>query len=126
MNQHDPQDMEHDAVWQLVDQARPPEAGPTFVSNVMREIRLAGDAPGPWWKRLLAPVPLTAGALAAAAAVAIMVSVNMGSAPDSPLTDAGADAALADLASDLDKELLITAAENPDLFSDAELLAMLY
>jgi hypothetical protein len=123
--------MENDAVWRLVDQHPAPKAGPTFVSDVMREIRLQPETPEPWWKRIWGPVPLTAGTLAAAAAVALMVYLSPD--PQTPVAgpqDAGdpalQEATLAELDSNLEEELLITAAEDPSLFSDEELLAMLY
>ena len=123
-------DHDQDPVWDLLDQSPPREAGPLFSRNVMREIRLAGEKATPWWKRLLAPRPLLASSLAAAAAVAIIVSVN----PEKPGTGgvAGSDPEDAptpvaeQLDETLNQELLIAAAEDPTLFSDEQLLALLY
>ena len=45
-------DWENDPVWKLVEEAKPSEAGPFFVRNVMREVRLAVESPVRWWQRL--------------------------------------------------------------------------
>jgi hypothetical protein len=122
-------DLDQDPVWDLVDRAQPLEANPLFSRNVMREIRLAEDSAIPWWKRLLASKPLVASSLAAVAAVAILVSVNTNSpATNSGLTgvEPGQEAPLAELNEELDQELLMAAAEDPSLFSDEQLLALLY
>jgi len=114
MSANDHNDRDNDPVWTLVDQARTAKAGPLFARNVMREIRLGEQSPTPWWKRLIAPVPLTAGALAATA-FAILMSIDRPEPPTAPVADF-----------DLDQSLLIVAAEDPSLFSDEELLALLY
>ena len=80
MNGPDHNDWENDPVWTLVDEAKASEAGPFFVRNVMREVRLASDeAPSHWWQHLLTPKPILAGSLGAIA-VAILIAVN----PDKP------------------------------------------
>lgn len=119
-------DLDRDPVWDVVDQAQPPEASPLFSRNVMREIRLL-EAPTPWWKRFLASKPLIASSLAAAAAVAILIAVNPND-PASGITDGSTpdSATVAALHDELDQELLIAAAEDPSLFSDEQLLALLY
>ena len=122
------QDLDCDPVWDLVDRAQPPEASPLFSRNVMREIRVLGDYSAPWWKRLLTSKPLIASSIAAAAAVAILVSVNnespTGLANEDPAP--AVEPALASLDEELDQELLIAAAADPSLFSDEQLLALLY
>lgn len=122
-------DLDRDPVWDLVDQSAPRQAGPLFSRNVMREIRVAEQPSVPWWKRLLASRPLMASSLAAAAAVAILLAVN----PDKDTTGSGVtnnDPASVPVAEQLDEnlnqELLIAAAEDPSLFSDEQLLALLY
>ena len=123
-NDHDHRD--HDPVWDLLDKAPAPKAGPMFARNVMREIRVAEEVATPWWKRLLAPVPLTAGAVAAAAAFAIIVAVNQpGDTPTITETPVTPDAPMAETY-DVEQSLLIAAAEEPSLVSDEELLALLY
>ena len=121
------QDLDRDPVWDLVDRAQPPEASPLFSRNVMREIRVLGDYSVPWWKRLLTSKPLIASGLAAAAAVAILISVNNGNpTPGLANSNPVAEPAIAALDEELDQELLIAAANDPSLFSDEQLLALLY
>lgn len=121
-NNHDHRDK--DPVWDLLDQASAPKAGPMFARNVMREIRLAEQSPAPWWRRLLAPIPLTAGAVTAAAAFAIIVAIDR---PDTPIADTpGSPDAPAAEVYDVEQSLIIAAAEEPSLVSDEELLALLY
>lgn len=124
MSANNHHDRDNDPVWNLVDQASTAKASPLFARNVMREIRLGASAPASWWQRLLTPVPLTAGALAAAAAFAILVSIprpdaSIATVPDAPTASPAVEF-------DLDRSLLIAAAEDPSLFSDEELLALLY
>jgi hypothetical protein len=123
-------DLDHDPVWDVVDQARPQDAGPLFSRNVMREIRLSEQETRSWWKGLFGPKPLAFGGLAAAAAFAILLSWNPGSTPSTPgLADddpAPTEVQLAELDEELNQELLIAAAEDPSLFSDEQLLALLY
>ena len=124
---------ENDPVWNLVDSAEAPKAGPAFAQDVMRKVRQSEAAPArPWWKSLFAPVPLAAGALAAAAVITFLVAF-----PGTPEGSGGGIAKGNDMPSDppvveiqieeeLDQQLLIAAVEDPSLFSDEELLAMLY
>lgn len=132
MKDNNQEEWENDSVWNLVDSVEAPKAGPAFAQDVMRKVRQsAGEPARPWWKALFAPVPLTAGALAAAAAVAFMV--HFGGTPGTPkVAGGGTDLpenppveALA-IEDELNQQLLIAAVEDPSLVSDEELLAMLY
>lgn len=122
---------EKDPVWKLVDQAPAPQARPAFAQDVLRQVRqLEAEPATPWWKKLLAPAPLSAGALAAAAVVAILISVDFTPTGAPSLTNGGEVPDTAPVLSEIDhavsEQLLMAAAEDPDLFSDEELLAMLY
>ena len=122
-------DWENDPVWQLVEEAKPSEAGPFFVRNVMRGVRLAVENPVRWWQRLLRPKPLLAGALGAAAAVAIIVTLNSGDTNPPGIAenpDAPAPAAAPALDEFVEEEILYQAAEDPTAFSDEALVGMLY
>jgi hypothetical protein len=126
---------ENDPVWNLVDAAEAPKAGPAFAQDVMRKVRQSEAAPAQaWWKSLFAPVPLAAGALAAAAVITFLVAF-----PGTPESNGnGNGIAKGDgspsapsvvemqIEEELDHQLLIAAVEDPSLFSDEELLAMLY
>ena len=116
-------DREDDPVWNLLDKAPPAHAGPLFARNVLREIRLAAHQPAPWWKRLLAPVPLTTGALAASAAFAVFIALTP---PDQTSASLPPTPPPAIEEFDVDQGLLFAAIEDPSLFSDEEVLALLY
>lgn len=120
-NNHD--NWEDDPVWNLLDEAPPAKAGPLFARNVLREIRLSGESPAPWWKRILAPVPLTAGAVAAAAFV---VLVALDRPEESVAGPPPSSTPAVTEVFDVDQGLLIAAVEEPELFSDEEVLALLY
>jgi hypothetical protein len=146
MSGPDHSDWESDPIWNLVDQAESPEAGPFFVRNVMREVRLSEKRPARWWQLLLSPKPLLAGALGLAAVV-FLINFNPGNpgnptepgevaktpapvtpplldpaieAPDSPMASTSPLEAL------LDEEMLFEAAEDPSAFTDEALMTMLY
>ena len=120
-NRHD---WENDPVWRLLDQAPPPEPGPLFVRNVLREVRLAEAACRPWWQGLLAPKPLAAGALGAAALAALVIWTSP--TPQTAETPEPEPAATNPVEALLEEELLLTAAEDPSVFSDEQLVALLY
>ena len=119
---------ESDDVWKLLDQAAPPSASPRFVDDVVRMAKLL-PAPTPWWRRLLAPAPLT-GLAGAAAAIALAVTLLHSPQPGPPTTEPIAEhavqtdeyEALQDLA---ETETLIAAADHLDQFSDDELARLI-
>ena len=132
MKDKDQESWENDPVWKLVDSAEAPKAGPAFAQDVMRKVRQSEAAPAlPWWKSLFAPVPLTAGALAAAAVVTFFVYFpgtqdTPSLAGNNPVPPSDPPVVITEIDAELDEQLLIAAVEDPSLFSDEELLAMLY
>lgn len=125
------EDWEADPVWNLVDQAEAPQAGPAFTQDVMRKVRqLEGEPARPWWKSLFAPVPLAAGALAAAAVLTFAIYFSpdpeSSSVAKNGTSAQQGDAVASAIDEEVDQQLLIVAVEDPTLFSDEELLAMLY
>ncbi len=122
-------DWENDPVWKLLDQAGKPEARPSFVQDVLREVRLSDEATAPWWKILVGPKALAGGALAAAAAVALVVSLQPESGgegmADNGTTPPKVEPAVP-LSTLVEAELLLAASEDPSAFSDEELITMLY
>jgi hypothetical protein len=119
---HTDDSWENDAVWKLLDQTPPATAGPRFVDDTVRAARLAGQA-GPWWKRLLSPIPLAGLAGATAALVFSVVSLL------APSTESGtgiADSAQAAEIQDIaETETLIAAVDHLDDFSDTELVSLI-
>ena len=125
-------DWEQDPVWKLVDSAKGPAPGPFFVRDVMRRVRLSEGTARPWWRRLLAPKPLVAGALAAAV-VAFLLVLNDGghrAGPDglaeTPEPTTEEPAAPTPLEQLLEAEMLFEAAEDPSAFTVEALVTMLY
>jgi hypothetical protein len=122
----DEDSLESDAVWKLLDEARPVVASPRFADNVMRAIRLE-EAQAPWWKRFALPLSLS-GLTAATAAIALTVhavffvapAVNTEVAKVTPpvVSFEGVQEAA-------DSEVLVAAADHLDRFSDTELVSMI-
>lgn len=127
-------DSDQDPVWNLIDQARPREASPLFARKVLREIRLAEAKPLPWWRRSVPAIPLAIGSFAAAAVVALLLSLtappDQGDHPtklaDTTPPSSASPGSSAAFNQAFERELLIAAAEDPSLFSDEQLLALLY
>jgi len=123
-------DLEQDAVWNLLGDSSPSNPSPRFVQDTLRRVRLENAAPkASWWKSLLAPKPLISMAGAALAAVAIILSLP--STPDTPTQIADTTPEVVeDWQSNLNdavaSELLSSAAEDPSLFTDGEIVALLY
>ncbi|NIP96054.1 MAG: hypothetical protein GWO24_22495 [Akkermansiaceae bacterium] len=124
MSHLDQDDWENDPVWNLVDEAKPSKAGPFFVRNVMREVRLAEGKPARWWRGLLSPKPILAGALGVAAAITIIASLGpeQPEAPGIGQTEPTVPSPLDELVAE---EMLLEAAEDPSAFSDEALMALL-
>jgi len=120
---------ENDPVWDLLDEAKAPGAGPSFVQNVMREVRLSDEMRLPWWRQLLAPRPILAGSLAALT-VALIIWVGPEEAgqitAEDPMLEEARDAQALQLDALLEEEMLSQAAEDPTAFSDEALVALLY
>ncbi len=123
---HTDDSCENDAVWKLLDASPQATASPRFASETVRMARLAG-LPEPWWKRLLAPAPL-AGLAAASAAVAIAVTAML---PEKPAAAPGQTATTAEPAafSEIQElaetEILLSAVDHLDRFSDSELVSLI-
>ena len=123
------QDGRDDPVWDLVDQARPSEAGPFFVRDVMREVRLSRTGPGTvrWWQGLFAPKPLLAGALGVAAAGAIVIGLHSARPDPGTGSPTASPAPLLPVLEELvEEEMLLEAAEDPASFPDETLVTLLY
>ena len=130
---HQPDDSwEHDAVWKLLDQAPPPAASRRFVADTLRAARLAGQPSASWWTRQLRPLPLASGLAAAAACIALLlmlpdrqaVPVVAGSSNSQSAEEIQASQ-FADIQEIADAELLNSAADQLDDFSDLELVSLI-
>lgn len=125
MNRAPQDDLENDPLWDLLRESPAAEPSPWFVDDVVRAARLQ-PARKSWWERLR--LPLAFGTLAAAtAAVALVVlpGAPPAAAPTTVADQAADPAPFAALEETLRTEVLVAAAEHPDSFSDAELVALL-
>ena len=121
---HNDESWENDPVWKLLDQSPPATAGPRFVDDTVRAARLAGQ-PASWWKRVFAPAPLAGLAAATAACVIAVISLHNAS-PDATSHKALADSsAFAEIQEIAETEILLSAAEDLDEFSDMELVSLI-
>jgi hypothetical protein len=125
MNRHPaPNDdsWEHDPVWKLLDQTAPASASPRFAENVVRAARLAGQ-PAPWWRRWPVTAPLAG--LAATAAAVVFGLLSLG--PDAPDASGAVTASndFAEIQELAESEILLTAVDHLDAFSDTELVNLI-
>lgn len=121
---HTDDSWENDAVWKLLDQAPPAGAGPRFVDDTVRAARLLEQGE-PWWKRILAPLPLAGLAGAAAALVFSFAQVpgpTSGNLPQVADTNVQRAAEIQDIA---ETETLMTAVDHLDDYSDNELVTLI-
>ncbi len=115
---------ENDAVWKLLDAAAPITAGPRFVDDTLRAMRLAADEK-PWWQRLLSPAPL-AGLAAATAALAFAIVPLTRLAPVTVVPVATQESSQAVAIQEIaETETLIAAVDHLDDFSDTELATLI-
>ena len=120
---------ENDPLWQLLKESPHLEAGPFFSRNVMREIRaLEAEKPSLWQKiRRARAAWTTTCAIGLAATAALILSLNLSPrSPESTTLAASPSVASTALETYLDEELLRVAADEPSLFSDDEVIAMLF
>lgn len=117
---------EHDAVWNLLDQAPPAAAGARFAERTVRAARLTGQ-PAPWWKTVLRPLPLASMAAACAAVAIALVPMahRDAGASGGVAAHSGTDSHAAEIAEIAETEALIAAVENIDDFSDTELVSLI-
>ncbi len=122
-------DLEQDPVWNLLADAPTQEPSPRFTQDLVRRARLEGQDTSPWWKSLFTPKPLIGMATAACACVAIVLSLPSETPTDpTPVVTVQeqADDWEENFADALANELLTSAAEDPTLLSDSEIIALLY
>lgn len=129
-------ELSHDQeLWDLLGKSSPTEASPLFSQNVVREIRIQehnSEQKLSFWQKLLVPRYAFPAALAATALAAVLLwNPSQDSATSSQIAQ-NVDSELipmeiaSSLESSLESELLIAAANTPDLFSDEEVIAMLF
>ena len=122
-------DLESDAIWNTLAEATDLEPSPAFLQNTLRRVRLEADS-RPWWKSLTPRRVWTASFAAlgtAPAVVALMISSPSDPTPVERATSVEtAPSQWTELEDALASEVLTEAAENPAMFSDQEIVALLY
>jgi len=123
-------ELESDAIWDVLADATPGEPSPRFLQGTLRRARLEPGSQ-PWWKPLR-PRKIWTASLAtlgtAAALIALIISRPSDPTPvkQTTSTSTTAPAQWSELEDALASAVLAEAAENPSLFSDQELVALLY
>lgn len=121
---------EDDALWDLLGEASSPEASPLFSRNVMREVRLQKQGSPSFWQLLTRPQAIGGAALAVVLAIfTIILMTPPSSAPEAVAdSDSAVELEVSEdsLDSYLTEELLLVAADEPALFSDEAVIAMLF
>lgn len=121
-------------LWNLLEEGSAREASPLFSRNVVREIRLENEKPAKkesFWQAFFRPQVLLAGGLAALLLIASILWNPSANQNSSNLADTTPSESIplkvaSSLESSLESELLLAAADSPELFSDEEVIAMLF
>ena len=134
MKNHLPSDfddeLDGDAVWNLIDQSSSLEPSGSFTQDTLRRSRLEETGKSSWWQKILTPIGLVSISGTAVAAIALMVALKADPTPVTPPPIADHKPAPTEEWSELEDQLasalLVTASEDPSLFSDEELVALLF
>ena len=134
MKNHLPPDfddeLDGDAVWNLIDQSSSLEPSGSFTQDTLRRSRLEETGKSSWWQKILTPIGLVSISGTAVAAIALMVALKADPTPVTPSLIVDHKPAPTEEWSELEDQLasalLVTASEDPSLFSDEELVALLF
>ena len=139
-----PEETEHpqdQKLWDLLEQTKSQPVSPLFSRNIIREIRLEQNKPNP--KKFLSKlisnpkliIPGIATSIAGLAAITFFLSHLSHSPSSLPSKNSGtvqneensiSSEAISSVEGSLESELLLAAADEPELFSDEEVFAMLF
>lgn len=126
MKHDDHDDLEKDALWDLLRQSPGKQARPSFAADVVRAARLAAPEK-PWWQRAL--IPLSFGGLLAGAAAMVVVSLTMqqqktpSSSPVAKVT-VTSPGSITDVQDFAESQVLAVAADHLADYSDDELVSL--
>lgn len=123
----DEQRLENDEVWELLQNSPSPQASPLFSRNIMRDIRLDESSSQSFWARFSWPRLIFPAALTVLIAIGFL-SLNSPQPLNSPSLATQTQAAESTqlVEARFEEELLAAAADYPELFSDDELVALLF
>jgi|GEM_PF-3833580 len=129
-----PSDERDDQIWALLGEAAPQPAGAMFSRQIMRKIRVEAVDTQPWWRRLMAPLAVSA----ATAACGIVIGFSLASKQDetspmasihsAPVVKAPANLMLGGPGTPLepaDDELVMTIADLTGDYSHLEVMMLL-
>ena len=117
---------ENDPLWELLNESPAPEASPFFSRNILREIRAEEQQKTSLWKAFLSFRPAVAMGLTVAVALSCIPLILSSQDSKSRATASLTPTSNTSLVNYLDEELLLAAADEPSLFSDDEVIAMLF
>jgi len=130
LSSSDEEILENDPVWDLLEQGSTAQANPLFSRNILREIRLTTPTKTtlPFWKKTPALSCFYGSGVVAALSLAISLfpqhsSPNSLSSSERAGTELLTENSVQEL---LQEELLLAAADHPTLFTDEELVTILF
>lgn len=119
---------ENDALWNLLKEASPKKASPVFTQNVLREARLSTNEKNSPLKRFF-KISIFVSSAALAVLLIGLISFNT-LLPDQDISisqvTTGNTTAEDALSTWIDDTLLTAAIEDPELFSEEEIVAMIF
>ena len=116
---------ESDAVWNLIDQAPAPAVSPRFADDTLRAVRLAENKK-PVWQRFFSPLSVGFAGAAVTAAIVLSLVFQTKDGSNSPLDYPAQTAAnQAEIQEFAETEVLLTAVDHLDDFSDHELASLI-
>ena len=118
-------------LWEFLGKNTSQEASPLFSRNILREIRIETVNKPTFWQNFLRPRHLAPTALATLATVTILLWNPFQQQEKTSLTNTKHSEVIpaevaSTIESTLEAELLVAAADSPDLFSDEEVISMLF
>ncbi len=124
-NTHSPKD---DALWELLAEAKPTKASPVFAQNVLREARLSTNEKDSPLKRFFKPSIFVSSAAFAVLLIGLISFNTLLPDQDVSISQVTTENTIAEdtVATWIDDTLLTAAIENPELFSEEEIVAMIF
>ncbi len=129
-NEIETTEFENDPIWPALEHATNTQPSPQFVDQTLRRVRIESHRPSPWWKSLFSPKPLiTAGALAVLALAAVPLLTDTPNPTPAPIAKNHSnldDTSSNELEDTLASAFLAQAVEDPELFSDQEIVSLIF
>ena len=119
---------ENDALWSLLKEASPQKASPAFTQNVLREARLSTNEKNSPFKRPFKPSIFVSSVALAVLLIGLISFNTLLPDQDVSISQVTTENTIAEdtVATWIDDTLLTAAIENPELFSEEEIVAMIF